>query len=163
MFDDLERRLEERVTALGFELVELERAGSRARPVLRLRIDRTGSVPGEGVTLGDCTRVSRSVEEILDADESLGGRYVVEVSSPGVERPLVRRADFERFAGRDVAVRGRVPLAGRGRRLEGRLLGLVDAAGREQVRLRLDDGEDIDIPRDDIARAHLIFRWQGGA
>src|SRR5690606_14657058 len=124
-----------RVEELGFEFVELERAGSKARPILRLRIDRPGATPGNGVTVEDCTRVSRALEAWLDGEDVLGGRYVLEVSSPGIERPLVKRRDFERFTGEEIAVKGRGPLAGRGRRLEGELLGVVDAGAVEQVRL----------------------------
>ena len=152
----LEQQLEQRVTALGYEVVEVERAGSKSRPVLRVRIDRADSEPGRGVTLDDCSRVSRALEELLDSDERMVERYVLEVSSPGLERPLVRDRDFERFAGREVALLGHESLAGRGRRLEGELLGLE--AGR--VRVRLGHGEVVDIPRAEIARAHLIFRWE---
>jgi ribosome maturation factor RimP len=161
--DGFERELEARVEALGFEFVELERAGSRARPVLRIRIDRPDAVPGQGVTLDDCTRVSRSLEQYLDQESDLAERYVLEVSSPGVERPLVRPRDFERFAGREVALVGHGPLAGKGRRLEGELLGLTGEPQSERDRLRLESGEVLDIPRADIARAHLIFRWQDRA
>jgi ribosome maturation factor RimP len=157
------QEIEQRVEALGFEFVELERAGSKARPILRLRIDRPGAVPGNGVTVADCTRVSRALESWLDGEDVLGGRYVLEVSSPGVERPLVKRRDFERFTGEEVAVKGRSPLAGRGRRLEGELLGVIDAGDDEHVRLRLADGQVVDIPRAEIARAHLIFRWRDEA
>lgn len=155
----LEEALEERTRALGFELVELERAGSKTRPVLRVRVDRPDSVPGQGVSVADCTRVSRALEGYLDALEGIPATYVLEVSSPGVERPLVRRRDFERFRGHEVAVRGYAPLAGRGKRLQGELLGLEDAPDGEQVRLRLEDGEEVVVPREGIARAHLVFRW----
>jgi ribosome maturation factor RimP len=153
----LERSFEERLASLGFELVELERAGSKNRPILRLRIDRYDDEAGAGVNIDDCARVSRALERWLD--EEVGERYVLEVSSPGLDRPLVRRRDFERFAGKEIALRGHGPLAGRGRRLEGELLGVVDAGDGERVRLRLGDGTAVDIPRADIARAHLIFRW----
>ncbi|MBI4545562.1 MAG: ribosome maturation factor RimP [Gemmatimonadetes bacterium] len=155
--DPLERLLEARVEALGYELVELERTGSRSRPILRLRIDRPDSERGRGVTLDDCARVSRELESLLDQMAELGARYVLEVSSPGIERPLVRPRDFERFAGREVAIKGVAPLAGRGRRLEGTLLGLSD--GGMWVRLQLADGEVVELARGEIARAHLIFRW----
>lgn len=165
--DPLESEIEAQVEALGYEFVELERAGSRARPILRLRIDLPEERRGMdergrplGVTVEDCARVSRAIEALLDREETgAGGRYVLEVSSPGVERPLVRRRDWERFTGREIAIRGHVPLAGRGRRLQGELLGLVDGDGEEKVRLRLEDGEVIEVPRDEIARAHLVFRW----
>jgi len=162
--DRLEGELEARVAELGFELVRLERAGSRARPILRLSIDRTDSVPGEsGVTLDDCTRVSRALEPWLDAREGLSSNYVLEVSSPGVERPLVRPRDFERFKGHEVAVRGKETLAGRAKRLEGVLLGLAAGPdGDERVVLRLPDGEEVEIPRAEITDAHLIYRWDRG-
>lgn len=156
--DSLDQELEQRVEALGYELVELERAGTRSRPVLRIRID----VPeeGRGVMLEDCARVSRELEAYLDERTDLSERYVLEVSSPGLERPLVRRRDFERFAGREVAVKGSTPLAGRSKRLEGVLLGIEGED--ERVRLRLPDGDEVEIPRDDISRAHLVFRWKKG-
>lgn len=155
----LQQELEKRIDALGFELVELERAGSKTRPVLRVRVDRPDSEPGHGVSLDDCARISRALESYLDGLETLPARYVLEVSSPGVERPLVRRRDYERFAGHEVALRGYAPLAGRGKRLEGELLGLVERESGEAVRLRLADGEEVEVPRDSIAKAHLVFRW----
>jgi ribosome maturation factor RimP len=155
MADSLDRDIEAQIESLGFELVDIERAGSRARPILRLRIDRPDSEPGRGVTLDECARVSRAVEARLDADEAVAERYTLEVSSPGIERPLVRERDFRRFAGRHVALLGNEPLAGRARRLEGELLGME----QDRVRLRLGDGEELDIPRAEIARAHLTFRW----
>ena len=155
----LDRTLETRVESLGFELVDVERAGSKTRPVLRLRIDRPDSAPGEGVTLDDCARVSRSLEAYLDAVPELEQRYVLEVSSPGVERPLVKRRDFERFAGREVVVSGREPLAGKGKRLEGELLGVAGEEGEDRIRLRLADGDEVEIPRAEVKRAHLVFRW----
>lgn len=154
----LEKVLEERVEALGFEFVELERTGSRTRPIFRLRIDLPDSAPGHGVTVDDCARVSRALEAVLDERE-FGGAYVLEVSSPGVDRPLVRRRDYERFVGHEIVVKGYAPFDDRGRRLEGELLGLVDEGGDERVRIRLADGVELAIPREKIARAQLVFRW----
>jgi ribosome maturation factor RimP len=158
--ETLERELEGRVEALGYEFVELERAGSRSRPILRVRIDVPGSSPGHGVSVADCTRVSRALESFLDTEADLADRYVLEVSSPGVERPLLRRRDFERFAGQEVALKVSEPVGEGGRkRFEGELLGLAGGAGAEVVRLRLETGEVLEIPRAQIVRAHLIFRW----
>lgn len=155
----LQEELERRTEDLGFEVVELERAGSKNRPVLRLRVDRPDSEPGRGVSLDDCARISRALEPYLDGLETLSATYVLEVSSPGVERPLVRARDFSRFAGHEVALRGYAPLAGRSKRLEGELLGLVEREAGEAVRLRLPDGEEVEVPRESIAKAHLVFRW----
>jgi ribosome maturation factor RimP len=156
---ELERRVEE----LGYELVVLDRAGSKQRPILRLFVDRPDSRAGEpGVSLDDCTRVSRAVEPWLDGLPELSDRYVLEVSSPGVERPLVRRRDWERFAGADVAVKGREVLAGRARRLEGTLLGVREDGGGERVALRLAGGDEVEVPLAEIDRGNLVFRWDRG-
>jgi len=157
--DELFVELETRVEELGFELVELERAGDERRPILRLRIDRPDAASEAGVSLEDCTRVSRALEPQLDAREDLSERYVLEVSSPGVERPLVRPRDWQRFAGQDVVVRGKGELAGRGNRLQGTLLGLAMEDGEERIALRLADGEEVRIPLSEIKRANLVFRW----
>jgi ribosome maturation factor RimP len=161
MADPLEREIEDRVEQLGFDLVDLERAGSAARPILRLRIDRSASEAGEGVTVEDCRAVSRALEASLDERPDLPARYVLEVSSPGVERPLVRPGDFERFAGQEVAVFGRAELQEGVKRLEGVLLGLDWSDTGERVRLRLSDGSEVHIPRDRIKKIHLVFRWGG--
>jgi len=155
----LDRDLEEHVTRLGFEIVELERGGSRARPTLRVRIDRPNAERGKGVTLEDCSGVNRALQTFLDEDARLGDRYVLEVSSPGVERPLVRRGDFERFAGHEVVLRGNDALDGGEKRLEGTLVGIRDEPEGERVLLRLADGRLVEVARDRITRAHLVFRW----
>lgn len=158
--DALTAELERRVEELGYELVELERAGSRTRPILRLRIDLPDTLPGEpGVSLDDCARVSRALEPFLDARDDLSPRYVLEVSSPGVERPLVRRRDWERFAGSEVRLKGKQPLAGRARSLEGVLLGLGGGEGEERVRLRLPGGEELEVPLAEVSGANLVHRW----
>jgi len=152
--------LETMVEALGFELVELERAGDARRPILRLRIDRpVEGVEESQVSLDDCVRVSRALESSLDEDPRVSERYVLEVSSPGVERPLVRPRDWRRFAGREARLRGRAVLADRSRTLEGTIVGLVDEAGAEAAELRLADDEVVRIPLAEIRKANLIFRW----
>jgi ribosome maturation factor RimP len=96
---------------------------------------------------------------MLDAREDLSDRYVLEVSSPGVERPLVRPRDWTRFAGQPVSVRGRGTLAGKARRLEGELLGLKGEGGEETVGLRLPGGEEVEFPLAEVEKANLVFRW----
>lgn len=162
---EVEGELEERVSALGFDLVVVEWAGSKRRPILRIRIDVPdppgGRPAGRGVTVDDCATVSRGLEGWLDEHPAMPEKYVLEVSSPGVERPLTRSRDWTRFAGEQVAVKGPEPLAGRATRLEGELLGLVkDEGGREMVRLRLHGGDEVEVPREEISGAHIIFRWK---
>lgn len=159
----LAAEVEPRVAELGFELVELEQAGSKQRPILRLAIDLPDSKPGEpSVSLDDCIRVSRALEPWLDQREGLSDRYTLEVSSPGVERPLLRPRDWERFAGAEVAVKGRGVLADRARRLEGVLLGLRGEQGGQRVALRLPNDEEVEIPLADIDRGNLVYRWERG-
>ena len=160
MADELSREIERRVEELGFELVELERAGNQARPILRVYVDRPDAEPGKpGITLDECARVSRALEERLDGRADLSDRYVLEVSSPGVERPLMRRRDWSRFAGQEVALKGRAALAGRAKRLQGTLLGLSGAEDAA-ARLRLEDGTEVEVPLGEVERAHLVFRWE---
>lgn len=158
---EIERELADRVEGLGYELVEVHWGGSGQRPQLKLRIDRADSSPGSGVTVDECAKVSRALESWLDEQEALSKRYVLEVSSPGVERPLVRGRDFERFRGERVAVSGKEPLAGLSTRLEGELLGLAGVGSdAEAVRLRLADGREVSVPRSEIRKAHLVFEWK---
>jgi ribosome maturation factor RimP len=158
---EIEQELETRVADLGFELVDAVWGGSAKRPLLKLRIDRLVSTPGQGVTVGECATVSRALEPWLDEHEALSERYVHEVSSPGVERPLVRARDFQRFRGEPVAINGHEVLAGRARRLEGELVGLDgDGTDAEAVILRLADGDEVRIPRSEIRKAHLVFTWK---
>jgi ribosome maturation factor RimP len=98
-----------RVEALGFDLADLRIGGTPNRPLVQVRID----CPPRNVTVEDCSRVSRALEQWLDADGGgpLGNRYVLEVSSPGIERPVRWHRHWAQFVGRDVNVK----LAGMGR------------------------------------------------
>lgn len=158
---EIDQGLERRVGELGYEVVELRWGGSGRRPMLKLRIDRPDTVPGEGVTVDECASVSRALESWLDEHEGLSERYVLEVSSPGVDRPLVRSRDFERFKGEHVAVSGKEALLGKATRLEGELLGLTgEGTDEESVLLRLPSGEEVSVPRSEIRKAHLVFTWK---
>jgi ribosome maturation factor RimP len=159
MSDQFEEQIGRLVDEAGFELVALERGGARKRPLLRLRIDRPGGEPGRsGVTAADCAEVSRLLHERLVAGPHSLERFVLEVSSPGVERPLVRPGDFDRFAGQAVSVRGYRPLVGDSRQVEGILIGRV---GSEKERIALQvEGDRVEIPLDVVSKATLAYRWQ---
>jgi ribosome maturation factor RimP len=154
--DELERR----VTALGFEVVDLRWGGSARRPILQLRIDRPDAAPGDGITMEDCVTVSRALEPWLDEHEKLSDRYTLEVSSPGVDRPLARARDFERFKGERVVVQGSGTLVGDARRLEGELLGWEERGGGGNVLLRLPSGDEVAVPMERIRKANLVFTWK---
>lgn len=101
---ELERQLAGRLAALGFELVECRLGGTARRPLLGLRIDWIEIVPGRTVTVDDCAAVSRALEGWLDAEGIGDGRYILEVSSPGMDRPLRHLGDWRRFLGHPVDV-----------------------------------------------------------
>ena len=151
-------QIEQTVEALGFEVVQIERGGGRRRPLLRLRIDRPDVAPGRsGVTVEDCAAVSRELRTRLAGANGGEGDWVLEVSSPGVDRPLVKAADYARFAGSRVRVTGYAPLEGRGRRLDGTLLGLVPGPV-DAFTLEV-DGDRVEIPLEAVASARLVYDW----
>src|SRR5688572_2643418 len=142
------------VDSLGYELVELRRAGSRSRPVLDVRIDRRD---GSAVTVEDCSRASRAIEARLDADPAIAGdRYVLEVSSPGVERPLRHAADWRRFVGKDASVLSDAV----GGRANVEIVGVEGEPGSETVVVRDARGTERRIPLADVREARLVFHWK---
>ena len=140
--------------SLGFDLVEIRRGGTRTRPVVDVRIDRRD---GQKVTVDDCARASRAIEARLDAGAVFQGKYVLEVSSPGVERLLRTPADWQRFAGR----RARLTSAAVGGMVEGEIVGLEEDAGQAVAVVRDDKGETYRAPIDAIREARLVFHWKG--
>ncbi len=155
----LEQEISGLLSDLGFELVTFERAGGSRRPLLRVRIDRVGDPPDEtNVTIDDCARVSRKLGRYLDERAELPERSIVEVSSPGVERPLVKPADYARFAGRQVLIQGFAPLVGRQKRVEGLLLGLVEGL-KDAVEVEV-EGERLRVPVSAIVCANLVYDWE---
>ena len=138
--------------ALGFELFDLRRGGSRGRPVLNVRIDRQDHQP---VTIDDCTRASRALEARLDGSDLVGERYVLEVSSPGVERPLRHAGDWRRFVGQ----KANVLSDSLGGRVEVEVLGVDGEAGAEIVTVRTGRGEERRVPLAEVKEARLAFHW----
>ena len=155
----LARELEAFLEGLGFEMVTLDRGGGHRRPLLRLKIDRPWGEAGRSeVTVDDCTRVAREIREWLEGRDEAPQDCVLEVSSPGVERPLVRLRDYRRFAGEQVRVKGYAPLADGSKLLEGELLGVVDE-DEEVVALQVADRR-VEIPVASIASAQLVYDWE---
>lgn len=146
--------IETELNVLEFDLVELRRGGSKSRPVVEVRIDRRDGVK---VTLDDCTRVSRALEAQLDASDLVTGRYVLEVSSPGADRPLRTLADWRRFVGRRADVTCS-PLPGG--RAEVEILAVDDAHDEEAVRVQDAKGAEHRLPLRAITQARLAFHWK---
>ena len=143
--ESLEEALRNRLKKLGFELVELKWIPEQGGRTLRVLIDHK-----QGVTLDDCGTVSRALDDILEDDWGLGS-YRLEVSSPGVERPLVRLADYQRFVGKKVSIKAIKPVEGR-RNYRGHLVKVIDA------RIVIEsDGTCYELPFENIQKAHLIF------
>ncbi len=141
--DHIRTLLTPTIEELGCELVGVSLTGDRTGRILRLSIDKPG-----GVKVEDCTRISRAVSPELDVEDPLPGRYRLEVSSPGLERPLQRHSDFQRFRGFQARVRT-LPGAGRTNWL-GTLLGLENGAVVMEV-----DGERQVFAFEEIDRARL--------
>ena len=106
MNETLEAIVAEQIKPLGLELFELKIGGSKGRPVLDVRVERED---GERVTVENCAAASRAIETRLDAEDFAGKRYVLEVSSPGIERPLRNARDWRRFSGQRAVVTTNVP------------------------------------------------------
>lgn len=142
--DTLVARLAPLVEGLGYELWELEYSPGRGNGFLRLYIDAAA-----GITLDDCERVSRAVSEVLDAEDPIPGQYTLEVSSPGLERPLRTAEHFARFVGETVSVETVQAIEGRRR-----FKGVLAAAGAETVEVEV-DGRPWTLPLSGIRKAHL--------
>lgn len=143
--------------AHGVELVDIRFNSGRAGGVVRVLIDRfrEGEEVGSGVSLADCTAVSRDLSAALDAhDDLVPGNYRLEVGSPGLERPLFKLRDFERFTGKEVALKTYAPI-GRRRRFSGQLRRVVD----EHIEID-QDGQTVCIPFAEIAQANLVYRFR---
>jgi ribosome maturation factor RimP len=138
--------------SMSIELVDIEfgRVGQDA--VLRLFIDKEG-----GIMLDDCANVSRELSAILDVEEVIASAYTLEVSSPGLDRPLKTQGDYDRFAGRLVKIRTYQPQpddSGNKRKtFLGTLTGLVDGV----VKMTLSEGQTASIPLERVAKANLEF------
>ena len=129
----------------GMELVHVEYQREPGGRVLRIYLDKPG-----GVTLDDCVNISRQLGDILDVGLDMELAYRMEVSSPGVNRPLGKLSDFERFRGRRVKLKTRQPIRGR-KNFTGTLEGIEDSSVRLMV-----DNQTMDIAFTDIVKAHLI-------
>jgi ribosome maturation factor RimP len=137
------------VESLGYELVDLELKGAGNNSVLRIYIDKP-----EGISHSDCGLVSEQVGTVLDVEDVIPYKYTLEVSSPGLDRKLVKESDFSRFEGKLAKIQTRIPLQHQ-KVFKGRLNGLRDGS----VVLELPQGGSLEIPLDVIQEARLEFEW----
>lgn len=148
---------QELIARAGYELVDLEYRREPGGWTLRLFIDKPG-----GVTLGDCEQVSREFGTVLEVEDPIPHTFHLEVSSPGLDRPLTREGDFLAAEGKLVRIVVREPINGQ-RNFSGRLIDVrqSDPAGTPGMVLQIRDetGADHLIPRESIARARSIHEW----
>ena len=133
---------------MGYELVRVHFGGGSGRPTLQIMAERIDSV---AMTVEDCAEISRNVSALLDVEDPLESAYLLEISSPGIDRPLVRPQDYERFAGFEARLELARPVEGR-KRFRGRIGELADGS----VRIIEQDGE-VRLPLDQIAKARLVL------
>jgi ribosome maturation factor RimP len=136
------------LTDLGYELVRVAVLG-RERPTVQIMADRAD---GAMIVVEDCEKISRAVSAVMDVNDPIPGAWTLEVSSAGIDRPLTRRKDWNRYAGHQAKVEMAVPVDGRKR-----FAGLVLGADAAQARLKLEDGSEIVLPMMDIRRARLVL------
>jgi ribosome maturation factor RimP len=148
--ESLEARItglaEQAAASMGMEVVLVEIKGGGNRSIVRTFIDQPG-----GISLNDCERFSKRFSVLLDVEDWIPISYMLEVSSPGLNRPLVKENDFRRFAGRETKLRTTVPTAGQ-RNFRGRILSVTDG----RLILELAEGKNVEIVLADIEKANLV-------
>jgi ribosome maturation factor RimP len=137
-----------RLEPMGFELVRVTVLG-RERPTVQVMADRAD---GSLITVEDCEQISHYLSTVFDVEDPIPGAWNLEVSSAGIDRPLTRPKDWNRFAGHLARVETLFPVDGR-KRFSGIVLGADDTSGK----LRLDDGTEAALPLRDIRRAKLVL------
>ncbi len=146
--DDIEQIIEPAVTALGFELLGIDFVSQGRHSLIRLYIDSEN-----GVDVENCADVSRQVSAVLDVEDPIKGEYTLEVSSPGIERPLFKPEHFSLVVDQTIAVRLSIPLNGR-RKFKGELTEVHE----DGITIVFDDSE-IRIGFNEIDKANLVAKW----
>ena len=145
----LERLIEPEIKSLGFDLVRVMMIGGASDPTLQVMAERPDT---RQLDIADCEQISRRLSEILDLADPIEGSYRLEVSSPGIDRPLTRLKDFADWAGHEARITLREPRGDR-KQFSGTLGGIHG----ETVKLQTKDGHDHELPFHDIASAKLVL------
>ncbi|MDE0341166.1 MAG: ribosome maturation factor RimP [Nitrospinae bacterium] len=140
---------QEVVSELGYELVDIELTGNRSQQLIRVYIEKPG-----GILLADCVAVSRELGKRLDEKDAIENSYRLEISSPGIERPLRKIQDYERYVGYRVRIRLKGGLKGKRK-----IVGKLDEVAENIVRIISNNGEKISFSLADIAKANLDVDW----
>ncbi len=145
---DIETSIAPTVEAMGYRVVRVLLSGGSHRTALQVMIERADA---RALAVEDCRAVSQALSALLDVEDPIAGAYALEVSSPGIDRPLTRAGDYERFAGHEAKLETKAPVEGR-RRFRGRLVGLDG----DRVRIATPEGEAA-VPLAEILRAKLVL------
>jgi len=148
-WDRLRPLIQDVVEGQGYEFVDADLRGAGKNSTLRIFIDRP-----DGISHRDCELVSEQVGTVLDVEDLIPFSYTLEVSSPGLDRKLVKESDYTRFGGKLARIQTRIPLRQQ-KVFRGRLLGLQDG----KVQLELPNGDPLEIPLDVIDEARLEIDW----
>lgn len=153
MYDDLKDKIwqlaEPVALSEGMELIHVECLKMHSRWVFRLFLDKE-----DGVTLDDCTAISNQLGDILDVHDLSRGPYTLEVSSPGLDRPISRDQDFEKFRGSQIKIKTHIKIDGI-KNFQGTLMEIIEENGRKLVRINI-AGKIYSIPKSEIAKANLV-------
>ena len=149
--NDIWSLVESVATGLGYEVVDVEFRPHPRNGLLRVYIDKPPGVEPEGIVLEDCEIVSRQLSAMLDVEDPIPGQYRLEVSSPGMDRPLRKPEDFERFAGAIIKVRMGMPSETGQRNFTGKLLGMQG----QDIKIEV-DGEELSLPLGGIEKAQIV-------
>ncbi|MDE0330358.1 MAG: ribosome maturation factor RimP [Nitrospinae bacterium] len=140
---------QEVVSDLGFELVDIELTGNRSQAVIRVYIEKPG-----GILLSDCVAVSRNLGEVFDEKDVIENSYRLEISSPGIDRPLRKIMDYQRYVGHQVRMRLKSRKQG-----QRRIVGEIAKVEGNVVNMLLKNGEIVPFSLADIAKANLDVDW----
>jgi len=146
---EIEQLIEPVLEDMGIELVDLEYLSGQGRRVLRIYADRPA-----GINLDDCAMVSREIGHLLDVKELLQHHYVLEVSSPGLDRPLKKEKDFLMAVGQKIKVKTAVPFKGRRN-----FSGVLQSFESGMLQLKLDDTV-VQIPKESVSKANLVYDFE---
>lgn len=135
------------VEELGYSLVDCKYANEGGRWILRLYVEKTDG----SISVGDCGLISRAVDDVLDVEGAIPGRYFLEVSSPGLDRPLKKLTDFERYSGQKVKLKTKGPLNGRSN-----FKGILTKVDGQEILMSV-DGVEYRIPIDAISKANIDY------
>ena len=145
---DIARLDEPTLQSMGFELVRVQYGSGSGRPTLQIMVERQDRQP---MAVEDCADISRQISALLDVEDLIEGAYALEISSPGIDRPLVRPDDYQRFAGFEARLELSHPLDGR-RRFRGRIGELAD--GRVRI---IEGAGEYRLPLEQINKAKLVL------